>query len=98
MFSTADGYQAAAVPFLDQRLHLFSSGSPVGPWTLDKIVALDSIAPDTRAFAYEPLMVDMTGDDAVFAVNFLPVDPNEVLSDVALYGPRFLRVDLGSSG
>ena len=98
VFATGEGYRAAAIRFMDQRLHLFSSESPAGPWTLDQVISLDPIAPNTHAYAYEPLMLGMADQQAVFAVNFLPVDPSETLSDVTLYGPRFMTVDLGVAG
>jgi len=99
VFPHKDGFGAAALPSDDQRLHLYTSETPVGPWTLRDQISLDSIHPDVPCYIYEPLVIehrviDPESDEVLFAVNFLPLDPQYWQDDANRYGPRFLTVEL----
>lgn len=98
---TGDGADAigapligAMVPVLDERLHVLSAPAPEGPWTLTHQVSLQDLRPPgVDTWAYEPLVVEEQADGGlVFAVNFLPKQTTLTLTDVSLYGPRFIEV------
>ena len=101
VFTYGDRYAAAALPSEDQRLHVFTAESPVGPWTLTAHIPLDAIYPDVPSYAYEPLLiypllVATDGAEVVIAVNFLPLAPEDMLNDTTRYGPRFTTTVLPS--
>lgn len=97
VFQHGGGHRAVTVPLWDQRLHLFRSDSPTGPFELTDVVALDRVMPDVRCYAYQasvvaPLAGEPTTDELTIAVNFLPLSPEETLARVERYGPRLVTV------